>query len=423
MPSAEWNSFVYLYHCGVNGISPELPAELPDPDKLLALADRQAATGVIAAALREAPGWLSPDKAMELRLQAAQKNLHNRQRMEAALKVVRQLQDRGFRVTVLKGMSIAVLYQYPECRSSSDTDILIDPAQEEAVLDCMGQMGFQIRRREGRSNHDVCVRPDVGMFEVHVSLFDRESTLPMLWAQEEFDLDRRITLSLWGCDFPAMDPENQTRYLIRHLLKHFAHEWTSFRVFYDTALYVLRSRRDDMERIWGELRQMGGETLFQTFLSLLVRAGCWREEELPGFRMQSEAQCELLREDILRYDREEPDGFWLNYPAWLAYVNSRSEALGYRFNDPRDREAQQRRKETVLPRREIMERRYPVLKRHKGLYPVFWVHRAALAVLDKKRWRAFRRFSLKRNKEEILQEETPRMERMKVLEGMELLKK
>ena len=44
MPSAEWNSFVYLYHCGVNGITPEPPTELPDPDKLLELADRQAAT-------------------------------------------------------------------------------------------------------------------------------------------------------------------------------------------------------------------------------------------------------------------------------------------------------------------------------------------------------------------------------------------
>ena len=60
MPSAEWNSFVYLYHCGVNGITPEPPTELPDPDKLLELADRQAATGAIAAALRNAPRLVPP---------------------------------------------------------------------------------------------------------------------------------------------------------------------------------------------------------------------------------------------------------------------------------------------------------------------------------------------------------------------------
>lgn len=80
---------------------------------------------------------------MELRLLAAQKNLHNRQRMEAALEMIEQLQAKGFQVTVLKGMTIGVLYRYPECRSSSDMDIFIDSQKEQAALAYSKSWGFR----------------------------------------------------------------------------------------------------------------------------------------------------------------------------------------------------------------------------------------------------------------------------------------
>ena len=56
--------------------------------------------------------------------------------------------------------------------------------------------------------------------------------------------------------------EEHLQFLTRHTLKHFAHEWTAFRVFYDTELYMVRYREwIDMNHIWKELKQLGAETL------------------------------------------------------------------------------------------------------------------------------------------------------------------
>lgn len=93
-----------------------------------------------------------------------------------------------------------------------------------------------------------------------------------------------------------MTPEEHLRFLTRHTLKHFAHEWTAFRVFYDTVLYMVRYREwIDMNHIWKELKQLGAETLFQTFLSILVRNGCFREIDFPDLCLQPEknASCFL----------------------------------------------------------------------------------------------------------------------------------
>lgn len=129
---------------------------------------------------------------MELRLLAAQKNLHNRQRMEATLEMIEQLQAKGFQVTVLKGMTIGVLYRFPECRNSSDTDIFIDSQEEQAALAYMQELGFQVEARKEGSNHSECTHPRAGLFEVHVSFFDPLTKLPLQWTRDAIAPDRRM---------------------------------------------------------------------------------------------------------------------------------------------------------------------------------------------------------------------------------------
>ncbi len=386
MSATEWKQFTYLYHCGVNGLRPEPPRTPPDAAALLALADRQAAAGVVAAALRQDPGaWLSPAEALELRLQAAQKNLHNRSRMEAALEILDRLQARGFRPTVLKGFSLGVLYQYPECRSSSDTDLLVPKEQEDAVLSCLEELGFRVKRRTGQSKHSECVHPAAGLFEVHISYFDGD-IMPLLGWEPVGGAEAPRELSLWGHSFYTLPEEDNLRYLTRHLLKHFAHEWTGLRVFYDTALWIARHRDAlNFPRFWKELEALGADRFFHTVFSMLVRAGCFAQADFPGMVLQSEAQCALLEEDISRYDRETPDGIARNYEVWLAYVEHCACRRHTRYLDPKKQAAQQAQHRLLFPSREALSRGYPILKRCRWLYPAVWLHRTLRGLANRKR--------------------------------------
>ena len=428
MPSAEWKQFVYLYHCGVNGLRPEPPAQRPDPEALLQLADRQAATGVIGAALRSCGSeWLPQDAALRLRLDAASKNLHNRQRMEAVLSVIGQLQRQGFRVTVLKGMALAALYRWPECRSSSDTDLLIAPKQERAVLAALRRLGFEPEPRKPgapQSHHSACTHPEAGLFEVHTAFFPPEYRLPLLWDEKAAAAGPRTTQRLWDYEFEVPAPDEHLRYLFRHLLKHFTHEWTSFRVFYDVALFFTRHREElDAAAFWRELSELGAADFFNVFLSLLVRAGCFREEDFPGMCLQPEDICEQLETDIASFDRDVPDAFEQNYPVWLSYLKERSGQLDCSFEELLEENVRQRRRETLFPPAELLARRYPSLLKHRWLYPVYWLRRGWSGLFDPERRASLRRLSVSDIKRELAAQAQPEAGRVTLFSELELLQK
>ena len=383
MASDTWNSFLYLYHCGVTGLTPAAPAERPDADRLLTLADRQAATGVIAAALRQnAADYLTPETALRLRMEAASKNLQNRARMEAALDEIEALTAAGIRPVVLKGMSQGVLYRYPESRSSSDTDLFIPLEQEEQTLALLEARGFRVERREPGSNHSECTHPRAGLIEVHVQLFqdlfskalgrDTGPAIGTAFTEE----------SLWGRTFLTLAPDQNLLYLALHLTKHFAGSWIGLRACYDCALYFARHRDEvNAPALWKELRRLGADTFFNTVLSVMVRADLFDASEFPGMTLQDEDLCDAVASDIEQYDRM-AFSHWYT-PASQAYLKRQR----FRLEPQQDTAKKKWRRvaPVLFPTPGALAERYPAMRRRRWLYPFFWVFRAGSALRSRDR--------------------------------------
>ena len=70
------------------------------------------------------------------------------QRLNFTLNIISELICNGIKCCLIKGNIIAMLYHSPECRISSDVDILINPYDEPKVKDFLTHSGYQIEKRE-----------------------------------------------------------------------------------------------------------------------------------------------------------------------------------------------------------------------------------------------------------------------------------
>ena len=143
----------------------------PDFAACIPLTQAHGLSGMLYYALPQIPLELHPDK--EIRdflkkaayISAARDAIQDRE--------LRELGEAFFReslaVLPLKGYEIKKLYPKPEMRHMSDTDLLIDPMQAEAVRRCLEKLGYRTDRYDNGST-DIYTSPSGLRYEVHRSV-------------------------------------------------------------------------------------------------------------------------------------------------------------------------------------------------------------------------------------------------------------
>lgn len=389
MPT-NWDYLITLYHCGARGIAPPEPPEDPDWDALSLLADRQAVTPVIFSALRKVPG-VPAQLRQSMHLKALESSLQNRSRQESALDVLQKLRAAGITAAVLKGMSVARFFASPETRICADTDILIAPEQENAAAALLGRLGFNVEPRERTMHHFRAVHPTAGLFEVHVRLWDGESALAFGACEYPLEAAALQEVSLYGKPFFVLPQAQELQFLCLHRIKHFLQREEGLRSAYDAALFFAENRRMVEPRaFWSGLRRWNADLYFNVLLSVLVRAGCFREEDFPGMTLQDEAACRRFSSDMERYSHEASTPPLAEREAWLRYSRAQAESLGGNAKERYDKQRRKRLRALLLPSAESLSVHYPALKKCRLLYPVFWLHRCVTGLLSKRRRKALR---------------------------------
>lgn len=267
----------------------------------LRLAAEQRVLPLVACALLRCESEICPPEVRERCLEAlrdsASANMVRGQRM---MKLIHEMEVAGFRICVLKGMSVSRLYAYPESRGSVDTDLLIDARQEDAIGSFLTEKGFLVKGRRPTANDGVCEHPKYGKIELHTALYPEITETAWRSLGEEESLVQEPPVRVDGSDgcFDALGNTDQLIFLVLHMVKHFVESGLSIRMMLDVALHFSRFRQEiDAGRFWRVLRARKCEGFVSTVLWIMIRDGGFRETDFPGIgRAEPERMDAVLRD-------------------------------------------------------------------------------------------------------------------------------
>ena len=86
---------------------------------------------------------------------------------------IKKLEADGISCCYLKGIAIARLYPSPDCRISSDTDILIKPENQERTIDILKSLGYTIGEIKENFHHFQATHPKGKLLEVHTMMYSK----------------------------------------------------------------------------------------------------------------------------------------------------------------------------------------------------------------------------------------------------------
>ncbi len=156
---------------------------------------------------------------------------------EYTLGIIKKLEESGIKCCLVKGITISGIYAEPECRISSDTDILINPKDERRVVKLLKQYGYKVESREKTEHHLKAYHKRGGLLEVHIMLYSHPTSkiifdgLKMYnepWAKLEID----------GYRYNVLGLNDGLMYLTAHYIKHLINSGGGVRQMMDLLIYI-----------------------------------------------------------------------------------------------------------------------------------------------------------------------------------------
>lgn len=279
-----------------------LHLEVDDWTGMFRLAHEHHVVPLLACALLHSPNQSCPDKMRDYVLNVM-KNVSSANiiREQRIVHLLDELEKAGFAIRLLKGYAAARYYAYPECRDSVDTDIWIDPQQENDLCAYLAQKGFQMVERSLTSHHSICQHERYGKIEVHAKLYDE--IVENIWfdgldekdfIQEPFEV---VEISDGKC--VTLGATDQLLFLTLHMIKHFIIGGLSIRMMIDLALhYAKRKEEIDFTRYWNTLDQLHYAELVSSVLWIMIQHGGFSEADFPNIAACMPAHMERLLRDL-----------------------------------------------------------------------------------------------------------------------------
>lgn len=234
----------------------------------------------------------------------------------------------------VQGTKIKPLYPQPDYRTMSDIDFIIDISQLTKAKDVLEGLDYQCKEMAG-VEIDAFRAPNIHI-ELHTDYFPADSPYA----------------GILGSPFATDDVNGFYCYNMLHIAKHYFWKGCGVRRVLD-AYYLNRKYADVLNQEYvRSVFERAGVVGFITELSALAER--WFSEGVYGGR--SDMECFILNSGAHGTPRHR--------------VENRLKTDGGRFY-----------KLKYFWRRfrgdkEMMQTTYPVLKRHKILYPFCWLHRA-----------------------------------------------
>lgn len=407
----------YLFHlfsCGVFGIPAEPPKKDVDWENIISVASEQSVTYIVGMALKNSDTGCPESIKKRVVASTLGGSLKNVIRLSGILEILSRMERAGIHVTVLKGISVAKYYKNPECRVSADIDLLVSPSSENDALEFLKNEGFRIQPRKPVTNHSVCTHPELGIAELHISLWENGLEDVVLKNSDIKKLPVKDRQSHYlDYDYYELDADINLMLLTTHLLKHFVIGGVSMRMIADIALFLkYKSAEADTGLCAEYLKKTGYFYTMQVILGFAVKYFGFSKEDFPFEVSENEDDINMLADDL------ETGGF-----EGLKEEEERYGAVYYYRNKSALTESNGKKRifkilsgnflsvlhGIFLPVAE-MQKIYPVLKKHRWLYPFCMVHRIITRGFSALTHKSFKNPELVLNEEKLSDESKKRVE-------------
>lgn len=288
--------------------------------------------------------------------------------MKAVERICSAFDAAGVDYMPLKGCNLKGLYPKPELRQMGDADILIRTEQYSAISLIMESLCFA---EQVESDHELIWNSRELHLELHKRLIPSYNKDYYRYFGDGWQLAKVRTGTRY-----SMTPEDEYIYLFTHFAKHYRDGGIGCRHVAD--LWVWRKKHPQMDETYivAELDKLH---LLEFERNMMRVLAVWFEGA------EADEKAWFITDIIFK------SGAWGSKEAHAASVGAKSVAEA---GSVRKGKAL-RMLRMIFPNAAGMQNRYPVLKKHPALVPVFWPVRWVTATL-------FRQDNIRKNQAELL---------------------
>lgn len=260
-------------------------SDIIDWQKVILYSQEQGVLPLIGCALLHDPDIVCPEKLRGQLINAVRgasgENLVRRLRV---MQMLAQMEAEGLTVRLIKGYAVADCYRYPECRDSTDIDILISEEQESQVYTFLKKQGFQITPRGRAEHHAVGLHPKLGKVEVHVQFYNelvRDAWFQNV-SEEELVKESPVSVFQNGESYQTLGYTDHLIFLTLHMVKHFICSGMNVRMMLDVAqFFATYKNRIDADRYWNILKALHYDTMLRCVFGIMLDIGCFTQSDFP----------------------------------------------------------------------------------------------------------------------------------------------
>lgn len=360
----------------LNGESPVLPElNAADWQALFRLADAHKLTAVIHQAVYTHPAFLRSTDEFRTGLSRTTRETVMRQSLKTAdfLRLYTQLEARGLRPLVVKGIVCRSLWPAPDLRPSGDEDLLIPPEQFPLYDAALRELGFAPVSEEAAASdsYEIAYRSPKSplLIELHRQLFPPGSSA-YGWLNDWFAnvSDTAVPVTVDGITVWTPAPTPHMLYLLCHAFKHFVHSGVGIRQTADIAL-MANAFGSEIDWAWIEtpLRRMQADCWAAAMLKIGVQTLRLDPEKacLPDTLLPADIDTAPLLADILSGAL-----YGANTMARQHSGNVTLAAVEQQHGD-----TSRGLLRTLFPPKAALLHRYPYLNKYPLLLPAAWLQR------------------------------------------------
>ena len=373
---------MYLYSCSACGNKADAPKKKIDWNRVVQLSVEQSITYTVALAIKNnelgCPTELKNRLTSSLRGAAIKNSL----KTEKILSLVDKMNSSGIKTAIIKGIDVSRFYANPECRVSSDTDLLISINDEDKAIKFLSENGFVISPRSENAHHAVGRHPSLGMVELHVMLFPDFTNKNIFenWNTNQSGLDISEKVFIGDNLYYSLEPTENLLFLTYHMIKHLVFNGISLRMMMDNALFSKHNlSRIDCNRYYSTLKKTKYLYTMQLIFGIMVKYAGFNEKDFP-------IEPKYDNEEIMAILDDLEDSGWQGFNkgklggertlaySYYMYKSSVNEHDKEKVSDTKKR-FEVNYTQLVFPSKEHLQKRYPNLEKHPNLYPIYWTHR------------------------------------------------
>ncbi len=370
------NYLISLFSCGAMGIPAKPPEKEVSWEKIIKLSKEQSIPFITAMAIKKSDvGCPAEIKAAVLRSLTVAA-VKNKIRTGRILNLISEMESAGIPCVLLKGIDSARYYADPECRVSADTDILIAPEKEDTAVAFLKKSGFSFDEKDEDMHHSVAHHPQLGMLELHTKLWeevcDRDMFADFSFGSESGN--KTVSAEISEGRYYSLDYTDNLIFLTLHMIKHFIYSGASLRMIMDTALFMKENKDEiDKERYVSVMEKLGYIETLKALLSVMIKYGELETEDLIIKTDVDSEITDMITDDLEiggwqgRKEKNRTDGWYYimntkEYTSASGRAKLRKKRIAKYFF-------------AVFPSMEFMRGKYPVLNKHRYLYPLMLIYR------------------------------------------------